>query len=57
MSFYDYTFGLCIPPQVSLLHIGQQGLRHFFGYRPLLEDCENFTPMPEKNDQCSANHF
>jgi hypothetical protein len=33
-----------------LLLIGQQGLGHFFRYRPLLwlEDCVNFTPTPEE---------
>ncbi len=43
---------------VSLLLIGQQGLGHFFRYRPLLwlVDCANFTPTPEENDQYSANH-
>jgi hypothetical protein len=43
---------------VSLLLIGQQGLGHLFRYRPLLwmEDCANFTPTPEENDQYSANH-
>ncbi len=46
--------------RVSLLLIGQQDLGHFFGYRPLLphwlEDCANFMPTLEENDQYSANH-
>jgi hypothetical protein len=46
--------------QVSLLLIGQQILVDFFRYRPFashwLEDCANFTPTPEENDQYSANH-
>jgi hypothetical protein len=45
---------------ISLLLTGQQSLGHFFRYWPLLashslEDCANFAPKPEENDQHSAN--
>jgi hypothetical protein len=46
--------------QISLLLIGQQGLVDFFSYRPFpshwLEDCANFMPMLEENDQYGTNH-
>jgi hypothetical protein len=46
--------------QISLLLIGQQGFVDFLQVSALashwLEDCANFTPTPEENDQYSANH-
>jgi hypothetical protein len=50
----------------SLLLIGQHCLGHFFRYGAFLqvralatwlEDCANFTPTPEENNQYSANYF
>jgi hypothetical protein len=43
--------------QVSLLFIGQQGLGHFFKYRPLLPIGRSTALTPEENDKKSANHF
>jgi hypothetical protein len=44
--------------QISLLFNGQQGWNISSGISPFwLEDCVNFTPMPEENDQYRANHY
>jgi hypothetical protein len=52
----------CTILKVSLLLICQQVLVDSSGIGPCfplagLEDCANFTPTPEENDQYSANHF
>jgi hypothetical protein len=52
--------GVYIVP-VSLFLIGQQGLGHFFSYVSTLashwlEDCANFTPTLEDNNQYSATY-
>jgi hypothetical protein len=41
--------------QVSLLLIDQQGFGIFALSSHWLEDCANFTPKPEENNQYSSN--
>jgi hypothetical protein len=42
--------------QVSLIPSGQQGLEQIALASRWLEECANLAPMPEKNDQYSANY-